>query len=121
MAHPNAQPAALTCPHCHGVLLEFQDGGPLGYRCPTGHGFTAATLLAAQEDELEAVLEVAMRLLEERITLIRRLADDAARQGQAALHQHYEARLQEYQSDAETLRRTVTASLQDTDPPMATG
>ena len=40
------QPTLLICPECHTPLWEIQDGGPLRFRCPTGHAFTAESMLA---------------------------------------------------------------------------
>lgn len=35
----------ITCPGCHGALVQIQEGSLLRFRCHTGHAFTADGLL----------------------------------------------------------------------------
>lgn len=39
-----ADPVALTCPNCHGVLSEVRGARPLRFRCQVGHAATADIL-----------------------------------------------------------------------------
>ena len=92
-------PSVFACPDCGGTLWELQDENLLRFRCRVGHAFSSESLLAAQTGEIETALWVALRTLEERATLVRRLADRArenqqqlaatsfAEQAQAAEHQ----------------------------------
>ena len=72
---PPGTPSELACPSCGGVLWEQSAAAGLRYRCRTGHGFSAATLLAAQNDGLETALWSALRALEEQAALSRRVAE----------------------------------------------
>ena len=72
---PPGAPSELACPACGGVLWEQSPAGGLRFRCRTGHGFTAASLLAAQNEGLETALWSALRALEEQATLSRRVAE----------------------------------------------
>jgi two-component system chemotaxis response regulator CheB len=45
----------FTCPECKGALVRITEGGLFRFRCHTGHGFTANTLL---ESLMEAIGEL---------------------------------------------------------------
>lgn len=98
-----AEPSALTCPDCQGVLSEVRGQWPLRYRCQIGHA-TTAEILAARGDDLNAAMRIALRMMEERVTLVTRMARDARDTGRSAVAELYEARSQEYTGYAQILR-----------------
>ena len=49
-------PSTFVCPECGGSLWEVDEAGLKRYRCFTGHGFTADSLLSAQNGKLEEAL-----------------------------------------------------------------
>lgn len=106
-----ADPAALTCPYCHGVLGEIRGEQPLRYRCRIGHAFTAEQL-AAKFENLDQAVRVAMRVMEERVELVSRMARDARGSGRTAVAELYERRASEYRRYANTLREAALASRQ---------
>lgn len=59
------KPSVYSCPDCHGVLWEIQDGKLLRYRCQTGHAYSARTLLVSQVEDKEDELWMVLRSLEE--------------------------------------------------------
>jgi two-component system chemotaxis response regulator CheB len=69
------EPSNYTCPECHGVLLQLKEGGILRFRCHTGHAYSAGTLLEEGQVMAEDTLWGAIRSLEERILLLRQLAE----------------------------------------------
>lgn len=105
-----ATPSALSCPECHGVLSEVTGARPLRYRCQIGHAHTAEAL-AANIDEVDEAVRVAMRVMEERVTLVERMAVDARIAGRVAVAELYEARAAEYRRYAETLREAAVSAL----------
>lgn len=105
-----ADPTALSCPDCHGVLSEINGSRPLRYRCQIGHAYTAENL-AARIDEVDEAVRVAMRVMEERVTLVERMALDARQTGRSAVAELYEARAAEYRRYAGTLREAAVTSL----------
>ncbi len=105
-----ATPSPLSCPDCHGVLSEVTVGGPLRYRCQIGHAYSAQAL-AAHIDEVDEAIRVAMRVMEERVTLVERMALDARQTGRAAVAELYESRAEEYRRYAMTLRDAAVTSL----------
>jgi two-component system chemotaxis response regulator CheB len=106
-----AEPAALTCPSCGGVLSAIKSGHPLRFRCQVGHGYTADALAKSQEGRVDEALRVALRIIEERAELVHRMAMDARQSGRAAVAEMYSARSAEYREYADMIRRVVLQSL----------
>jgi two-component system chemotaxis response regulator CheB len=102
-----ADPAALTCPSCGGVLSEVKDGRALRYRCQVGHSYTADILAKEQESQVDEALRVALRIVEERAELVSRMAKDARRTARRAVAEMYEERAEEYRRYVETIRKAV--------------
>jgi two-component system chemotaxis response regulator CheB len=78
-------PSGYTCPDCHGALIGVSEGN---YRCHVGHAWTTDALLRARDGEIESALWVAMRSLQEKAKLSRRLAGQV---GAGVLHNRYQA------------------------------
>lgn len=110
-----ADPSALSCPDCQGVLSEVRDEEPLRFRCQTGHAYTAE-VLANRREEVDEAMRIALRIMEERVTLVRRTAEDARRTGRNAVADLYQERVREYSGYADTLRAAATAAMRDSDP-----
>jgi len=72
-------PAPFSCPDCGGVLMEFYDQDFLRFRCQIGHAYSPESLVARQTDQLDITLWAAYRAIDERATLLRRLAAEAQR------------------------------------------
>jgi two-component system chemotaxis response regulator CheB len=100
--HPG-RPSGFSCPDCNGVLWQIRDGGLERYRCRVGHAWSPESLLTQQSDALEAALWVALRSLEERAALARRLAEPARRRG----HSITATRFEEQAAEAEQAARLV--------------
>lgn len=62
-----------TCPDCNGMLWEIEEGSLVHYHCRVGHSFTPSALIASQVDEVEALLWSALRAMEERESMYRKL------------------------------------------------
>jgi two-component system chemotaxis response regulator CheB len=91
------QPSVFTCPECHGNLWEIQDGELIRFRCRVGHAYSADSLQAGQSEALEAALWTALRALEEKAALARRLGTRARERG----HLRAEALFHEQEHAAE--------------------
>jgi two-component system, chemotaxis family, protein-glutamate methylesterase/glutaminase len=105
-----ADPSTIVCPDCNGVMSEVRGEHPLRYRCQIGHARTAESLLTVNPQIDEAV-RVAMRMMEERLTLVTRMAQEARDTGRPAVAELYQARADEYRGYAETLRGAAATTI----------
>ncbi|KMO40870.1 glutamate methylesterase [Methylobacterium tarhaniae] len=102
-----ADPAALSCPQCGGVLSQIRDVKPLRFRCQVGHAYSAEVLAKEQESAVDEAMRVALRIIEERAELVGRMARDGREAGRSAVGALYEERAAEYRRYADTIRRAV--------------
>jgi two-component system, chemotaxis family, protein-glutamate methylesterase/glutaminase len=101
--HPD-RPSGFSCPDCHGVLWQIKDGGLERYRCRVGHAWSPESLLTQQSEALEAALWIALRSLEERAALARRLAEPARNRGHSITATRFEEQAAEAQQAARLVR-----------------
>lgn len=106
-----ADPAALTCPGCGGVLSEVKEAHPMRFRCQVGHAYIADALVKEQEGQVDEAMRIALRIIEERAELVHRMAADGRRNGRPAVAEMYELRAAEYREYADMIRRVVLQSL----------
>jgi two-component system, chemotaxis family, protein-glutamate methylesterase/glutaminase len=106
-----ADPAALTCPGCGGVMSTLRAGHPLRFRCQVGHAYTADALAKEQEGAVDEALRVALRIIEERAELVHRMAEDGRHSGRLAVAQMYDARAAEYRRYSDMIRQVMLRSL----------
>ena len=64
----------LTCPDCHGALVEIRENALTRFRCHTGHAFTLGVLLKEVGKDIEDSLWQALSKIEENEMLLSRLA-----------------------------------------------
>ena len=115
---PGNQPLIpLVCPDCQGPLWEFRNGELQNFRCLVGHRYTLESLLAAHSEELEQALWVALRTLEERILLQRRLADTSTRRKNKIAAANFSARANKNAAHAKVLRRILEELSPDVNSP----
>jgi two-component system chemotaxis response regulator CheB len=105
-----ADPSPITCPDCQGVLSEVRGEEPLRYRCQTGHAQTAE-VLAGRSEQVDQAMRIALRVMEERLSLVVRMAEDARRTGRDAVADLYQSRAEEYGHYASVLRDASIAAM----------
>jgi two-component system chemotaxis response regulator CheB len=98
----------FSCPECHGTLWESDHAGILRFRCRVGHVYSPESMLAVQTDSVDRALWAALRSLEERAALIRRLAERARARNHAWVARTFEERAQAAEEHAAVVRRVVT-------------
>jgi two-component system chemotaxis response regulator CheB len=103
-----ATPVALSCPSCSGVLSQIHEPSSLRFRCQIGHAYTAEALDKEQEAAVIQAMGVALRVLEERHTLMTKMAKDARRRGHVRSAQQFEERGLDYRQQADLLRKAVS-------------
>lgn len=101
-------PIGFTCPECGGALREEAETKLLTYRCHTGHRFSATELLDHQSDEVEDAVVVAIRVLNERAELCRRMTADARAAGRSHGVTYWSRLSKESEQQLEVLQRFLT-------------
>lgn len=96
-----------TCPDCHGVLVEIREGRVVRFRCHTGHAFSIKTLLAEVDTAIDNGLWDTVRALEERLLLLRQLAELATHAGKDADAEYYQQQAKDLDEPIAALRQLV--------------
>ncbi len=94
----------LTCPECGGVLWELSEQGILRYQCQVGHIFSGESMIAEQDGAVEYALWAAVRVLEERAALSRRMASRSKERGSKRSAEIFNRTAGEAESKADTIR-----------------
>ncbi|MET9225783.1 chemotaxis protein CheB [Lentzea sp. NPDC003310] len=102
----------LTCPDCSGSLVELPAQGGQ-YRCLVGHGWTPEALLDAYDGGLERALWMALRTLEEKTSLARRMASQARQAGREHVARRYDDQEAEALAAADVLRKHLLGPLRE--------
>jgi two-component system chemotaxis response regulator CheB len=99
--------SAFACPECGGALWEVDTGEFVHFRCRVGHAFSDLSLLAVQGQALETALWTALRALEERAAMNRRIALRASGRGQSAVSSRHLEQAHEADDQAAVVRRVL--------------
>jgi two-component system chemotaxis response regulator CheB len=99
-------PAGYGCPSCGGSLFEIADLPVPRYRCRVGHAWSPDSLLDEQAVALEGALWMALRALEEKSSLSRRLASNGSRQ-QSVTASRFRGMAEEAEAAGATIRRLI--------------
>jgi two-component system chemotaxis response regulator CheB len=103
--HPRpGQPSGFTCPECHGALWETEEGNLTRFRCRTGHEFSPESLVVSQADHVERALWAALRALEEKAAMLRRMSDRSRDQDHLATALRYDNRAVAILEEAKSIR-----------------
>ena len=110
--HPAAlgRPSPMVCPECGGVLFEREQDNFLHFRCHVGHAFSEEALFASQSRALEGALWSAVRALDEKAELSRRLAVQCGHRGLHRAVSQFEGAAREAEQGSSILRRTLLKS-----------
>lgn len=101
----------FTCPDCGGVLSETLEHGAEAYTCSVGHRYSPQSLQEEQARQLESALWAAVRSLEDRAVLLRRMATRALEAGKVASHDGYEREAADSAVRADLIRDVVARPL----------
>ncbi len=103
----DAPATGYICPECGGALWEVDEAGVKRYRCRIGHAYSTDSLVVEQGSAIEAALWTALRSLEERSGLLRRIGERAVMAGNRAVAASFERRAQDADRQAEIIRAGV--------------
>jgi two-component system chemotaxis response regulator CheB len=99
--------SVLACPDCGGIMWEIDEGDLSRYRCHVGHTYTAEVMSLALDENLRRALATALRALEERVALARKLKKQAAEGGHRLLAQTWEGKSREFEREMEVIRNSI--------------
>ena len=102
----DGSPVGLVCPDCGGSLWAHDEAGVLRFTCLIGHAYSPESLLEAQGDAVERTLWAALRALEERADLLRRVG----RRSHGATRRRFDLRAREADEHAGDLRDLLLAA-----------
>jgi two-component system chemotaxis response regulator CheB len=106
------QVSKYTCPDCHGVLVQIEEGPIVRFRCHTGHAFSLKTLIAEVNGSIDSGLWDTLRAVEERVMLLRQMAD-LAKVGGTDAGMKEAARCRQQADDAEIRLKPLRALVLD--------
>jgi two-component system chemotaxis response regulator CheB len=107
----SANPAAVTCPNCRGVMFVVRGARPPPFRCQVGHAMTAGFTAKQQDGALDEVPRVALRVIKERAEPVARMAEHARNAARRSVAEMYEHRPVNYRQHADMLRQAVLMSM----------
>ncbi len=93
---------SFTCPDCNGSIWQIGDDEPIKFRCHVGHSLTGDVFSIEQTQNLESALWSAIRIMEEKVTFARKMAE--RRRGQER-----EKAADSYEEQADGLDRELTS------------
>ncbi len=97
----------FSCPDCGGVLWELDEGALGRYRCHEGHAYACEAMAVAYDERLRQALASALRALQERIALARRLEHQAAQHGRNLSAESWARKAEEFERQAATIEAAV--------------
>jgi two-component system, chemotaxis family, protein-glutamate methylesterase/glutaminase len=97
----------LVCPDCGGVLWEARKNGHVHYRCQIGHRYSEESLVQLQGNNLENALWTAVRALEERSLLARRMASRLQGKNAVRSERQFERMAREADETREIIRKLL--------------
>jgi two-component system chemotaxis response regulator CheB len=103
-------PSGLTCPDCGGALWQIQEGQLARFQCHVGHRYSSESLVMQHDERVEAALWTAVRALEERADLRRRMASQTEAAGLAAVSEAFAEQAEAAAEQADQIRGLLTHS-----------
>ena len=80
------------------------------YRCHIGHSYSEKDLVMKQGEIFESTLWTALRIMEERKTLLRKMEDDHAKRGFSTLAKNYKEKADDIQGHVDKMKEVLFAS-----------
>ena len=99
--------SVLACPDCHGVMWEIDEGDLVRYRCHVGHAYSAEIMSLALDDNLRRAFGSALRALDERVALARKLEKQAHTSGRTRIAESWADQAREFEEEARVIRASI--------------
>lgn len=97
--------STFTCPDCGGMLFEMRSDSITRYRCHTGHVYNQQELSKKQNEALESTLWIALRMLDERKSLLEKMSEEEKNKGWTISATHKKERAAELDEHIERLKK----------------
>ena len=104
---PLGENSLYTCPDCGGNLWDVQDEKIKRYRCFTGHAYSETDLAVKQSENIEATLWVALRMMEERKNLLKKMEQQTLDRGFQRFAKEHKTKAEEIQHHIDQLRELL--------------
>jgi two-component system chemotaxis response regulator CheB len=104
----------LACPECGGVLQQKTLNGVPQWRCQVGHRYSIESLVDEQAGSVEAALWTAVRALEERASLLERMADQCEARDQPRSARSFRRKSGEAHAQSELVRTALRRAAEST-------
>lgn len=102
-----ADKSEFACPDCGGNLWMMKDSPFKRYRCHIGHAYTERDLAAKQDEMANATLWVALRMMEERKHLLKKLEIETAKKGYKTTSTGHIEKQKQLQHHIDTLKNML--------------
>ena len=89
-------------------MWEIDEGELVRYRCHVGHAYTAELMSLALDDNLRRAFGSALRALDERIALARKLEREASFSGRTQIAKSWASRVREFEREAKVVRDSIS-------------
>ena len=104
-----------ACPDCGGGLWTINKGGEGQgkadrYRCHIGHSYSEGDLVIKQGEIFESTLWTALRIMEERRNLLKKMEDDQASRGFQTAAKNYHQKVEDIQVHVDKLKEVLYES-----------
>lgn len=99
--------SVLACPDCGGVMWEIDEGEIVRYRCHVGHAYTADLMSLALDESLRRALASALRALEERVALARKLYKQAIERDHHLLAENWLQKARDFEREMDVIRDSI--------------
>ena len=101
-----------ACPDCGGGLwnIDRQSGKTDRYRCHIGHSYSEKDLVIKQGEILESTLWTALRIMEERRNLLKKMENDNAKKGLSKMAASYSEKGKQIQFHVDKMKEVLFAT-----------
>lgn len=110
---PLGEKSLYACPDCGGGLWKIQNGNLSHYRCHIGHAYSEDDLVLRQAETIENTIWVAVRMMEERKTMLAKMARQNDEKGLKSLSSQYRKHADDLEEHIAKMKQLLLAITKD--------